>query len=98
MRQPLGVRLAGGECGALRSGFGRACVPHLPWFPVRFVSSNCAQMHPNADTTNKAGLIYSRISQVTRIQCELSGRRDSGTALAVVLVYTRSGYVSGHVE
>jgi hypothetical protein len=34
---------------------------------------------------------------VTRNQCELSGRRDSGTALAVVLVYTRSSYVSGHV-
>jgi hypothetical protein len=54
-------------------------------------------MHSNADTTNKAGLICSQIYQVTRIQCELSGRRDSGTALAVVLVYTRSGYVSGHV-
>jgi hypothetical protein len=54
-------------------------------------------MCPNADITNKAGLIYSLIYQVTRNQCELSGRRDSGTVLAIVLVYTRSGYVSGHV-
>ena len=84
---------------AVRGGSASAgsLVLHESWLSVRIVSSNCAQMHPNTDTTNKAGLIYSRISQVTRIQCELSGRRDSGTALAVVFVYTRSGYVSGHV-
>jgi hypothetical protein len=97
MRQPLGVRLAGRRVRCVALGFGLSLVLHESWLSVRFVSSNCAQMHPNTDTTNKAGLIYSRISQVTRIQCELSGRRDSGTALAVVFVYTRSGYVSGHV-
>ena len=59
--------------------------------PVRTLSrvlvlcSHCVErytalMHPNADTTNKAGLICSQIYQVTRIQCELSGRRDSGAA------------------
>jgi hypothetical protein len=66
-------------------------------YPVRWCRATIAQMCPNADITNKAGLICSRIYQVTRIQCELSGRRDSGTALAVVLDYTRSGYVFGHV-
>lgn len=54
-------------------------------------------MCPNDDITNKAGLICSLNTQVTRIQCEPFGRRDSGTVLAVVLVYTRSGYVFGHV-